>query len=389
MSDSGERSEFDVVVVGAGMAGLYLLKRLREHGHVGGGTRGRRRRRRDLVLEPVPGCPLRRAEVSTTPTAGIRSWKRSGSGPRSATQPEILRYLQHVADKHDLRRDIRFETRVDAATWDDGAGRWRISTEAGDELVAQHYVMATGCLSVPKDADIPGADRFEGPTYYTGRWPHEGVDFTGRRVAVIGTGSSAIQSIPIIAEQAAQLTVFQRTANFWCRPTTDPPIPRSEPSTTPTRRPTGRRPVGRPPACRSNRPKSAHSRSATRSARPRTRQGGRKADCSASAVGSTTSSSTPPPTRPCPSSFATRSGRSSTIPRPPRRCAPPRSRCRPSDCASTPATTRPTTATTSGSSTCARPRSRRSPSRGSTSPRRTAPSTSSSTTSCSPSGSTR
>ena len=214
MSDSGERSEFDVVVVGAGMAGLYLLKRLRDMGMSAvaleaaddvGGT---------WYWNRYPGarCDVQSLDYSYSWDPELEEeWEWS---EKYATQPEILRYLQHVADKHDLRRDIRFETRVDAATWDDGAGRWRISTEAGDELVAQHYVMATGCLSVPKDADIPGADRFDGPTYYTGRWPHEGVDFTGRRVAVIGTGSSAIQSIPIIAEQAAQLTVFQRTANF-------------------------------------------------------------------------------------------------------------------------------------------------------------------------------
>ncbi len=214
MSDSGERSAFDVVVVGAGMAGLYLLKRLRDQGMSAvaleaaddvGGT---------WYWNRYPGarCDVPSLDYSFSWDPELeQEWEWS---EKYATQPEILRYLQHVADKHDLRRDIRFETRVAAARWDDEAQRWRIGTEGGDELVAQHYVMATGCLSVPKDADIPGADRFSGPTYYTGRWPHEGVDFTGRRVAVIGTGSSAIQSIPIIAAQAEQLTVFQRTANF-------------------------------------------------------------------------------------------------------------------------------------------------------------------------------
>ena len=132
----------------------------------------------------------------------------------SATQPEILRYLQHVADKHDLRRDIRFGTRVTGAAWNDDDERWAVTTDAGDIISARHYVMATGCLSVPKDADIPGAGRFAGDTYFTGRWPHDGVDFTGKRVAVIGTGSSAIQSIPLIAKEASELTVFQRTPNF-------------------------------------------------------------------------------------------------------------------------------------------------------------------------------
>ena len=131
-----------------------------------------------------------------------------------ATQPEILRYLQHVADKHDLRRDIRFSTPVKAAVWDDATSTWAITTGAGDTIRCRWYVMATGCLSMPKDLDIEGADRFQGEVYFTSRWPHEGVDFTGKRVGVIGTGSSGIQSIPLIAEQASEMIVFQRTPNF-------------------------------------------------------------------------------------------------------------------------------------------------------------------------------
>ncbi|MAT05521.1 MAG: steroid monooxygenase, partial [Acidimicrobiaceae bacterium] len=214
MSDSGDRSEFDVVVVGAGMAGLYLLKRLRDLGMSAvaletaddvGGT---------WYWNRYPGarCDIESIDYSYSWDPELDDeWTWS---ERYATQPEILRYLQHVADKHDLRRDIRFETRVAAAAWDDERSLWRIRTESGDELVARHYVMATGCLSVPKDADIPGADRFTGDTYFTGRWPHEGVDFSGKRVAVIGTGSSAIQSIPLIAKEATELTVFQRTPNY-------------------------------------------------------------------------------------------------------------------------------------------------------------------------------
>jgi cation diffusion facilitator CzcD-associated flavoprotein CzcO/acetyl esterase/lipase len=214
MADVGDRSEFDVVVVGAGMAGLYLLKRLRDAGcsavaletadDVGGTWYWNR--------YPGARCDIESLDYSYSWDPELDDeWEWS---ERYATQPEILRYLQHVADKHDLRRDIRFETRVAGATWDDATERWTITTGSGDVLVAQHYVMASGCLSVPKDADIPGADRFEGATYFTGRWPHQGVDFTGQRVAVIGTGSSAIQSIPIIAGQAEQLTVFQRTPNY-------------------------------------------------------------------------------------------------------------------------------------------------------------------------------
>ncbi len=141
-----------------------------------------------------------------------------------ATQPEILSYLQFVADKHDLRRDVQFSTRVESAVWDEGSAYWKLATSQGETLTARHYVMATGCLSQPKDIDIDGADRFGGETYWTSRWPADGVDLSGKRVAVIGTGSSGIQSIPIMAEQAAELTVFQRTPNF-SMPAGNGPIP--------------------------------------------------------------------------------------------------------------------------------------------------------------------
>jgi cation diffusion facilitator CzcD-associated flavoprotein CzcO/acetyl esterase/lipase len=214
MKHATDLSEFDVVVAGAGFAGLYLLKRLRDAGYSAiaieaaddvGGT---------WYWNRYPGarCDIESIDYSYSWDPELEAqWQWS---ERYATQPEILRYLGHVADKHDLRRDIRFGTRIEAARWDAASSRWHLSTDAGDTLTAPYYVMATGCLSVPKQADIPGAARFAGSAYFTGRWPHEGVDFTGQRVAVIGTGSSAIQSIPIIARQAAQLTVFQRTPNF-------------------------------------------------------------------------------------------------------------------------------------------------------------------------------
>jgi cyclohexanone monooxygenase len=131
-----------------------------------------------------------------------------------ASQPEILRYANHVADRLDLRRDIRFETRVTEARFDEAEHRWSIRTDRGDRVSARYCVMATGCLSSARVPDLDGLASFKGKTYHTGHWPHEGVDFTGQRVAIIGTGSSAIQAIPVIAEQAAQLTVFQRTPNF-------------------------------------------------------------------------------------------------------------------------------------------------------------------------------
>ena len=137
---------------------------------------------------------------------------------RYAAQPEILSYISHVADRFELRRDIRFNTRVTAATFEPAAGEvpshWTVATDDGQTHRARFCVMASGCLSSPNLPDIAGRDTFSGDMYHTGRWPHEGVDFTGRKVAVIGTGSSGIQSIPLIAEQAARVTVFQRTPNY-------------------------------------------------------------------------------------------------------------------------------------------------------------------------------
>ncbi|MGH9083990.1 MAG: flavin-containing monooxygenase, partial [Acidimicrobiales bacterium] len=133
---------------------------------------------------------------------------------RYAPQPEILAYARHVAERYDLRRDIRFDTRVTSATYDEATSTWTVSTDPGPPIVAQHLVMATGCLSAANVPAIEGADSFAGASYHTGRWPHDGVDFTGLRVGVIGTGSSAVQAIPLIAEQASHLTVFQRTPTY-------------------------------------------------------------------------------------------------------------------------------------------------------------------------------
>jgi cyclohexanone monooxygenase len=133
---------------------------------------------------------------------------------RYAPQPEILRYAGHVADRYDLRRDIQFNTTVKSAVFDERANRWTVTTSDGQTTTAQHVVLATGCLSNARTPEFRGMKDFKGKVYHTGNWPHETVDFTGLRVGVIGTGSSAIQSIPLIAEQASQLTVFQRTANF-------------------------------------------------------------------------------------------------------------------------------------------------------------------------------
>uniref|UniRef100_UPI003F6AF60E FAD-dependent oxidoreductase n=1 Tax=Congregibacter sp. TaxID=2744308 RepID=UPI003F6AF60E len=207
-------AEVDVVIVGAGFAGMYQLYRLREAGFnttvieaaddVGGTWYWNR--------YPGARCDILTVDYSYSWDPELqKEWTWS---ERYATQPEILRYAQHVANKHDLRRDIQFQTRIKHAKWDEDAKRWNLLTDKGDRISAKFYVMATGCLSMPKVPDVPGVDEFKGPTYFTSSWPHEGVDFTGKRVAVIGTGSSGIQSIPLIAEDASQLTVFQRTPNF-------------------------------------------------------------------------------------------------------------------------------------------------------------------------------
>jgi len=213
----------DVLGVGAGFAGLYLLHRLRSlgfstkviesAGDVGGTWYWNR--------YPGARCDIESLDYSYSFDRELETeWQWS---ERYATQPEILRYLGYVADKYDLRRDIRFSTRVESASWDHDALLWRIRTDNGDEILSRFYIMASGCLSLPKTPDIERLDRYRGDSYYTGRWPHDPVDFSGKRVAVVGTGSSGIQSIPIIAEQAAELTVFQRTPNF-SRPAYNGPV---------------------------------------------------------------------------------------------------------------------------------------------------------------------
>ena len=141
----------------------------------------------------------------------MREWEWSERYPGP---PEILRYLNHVADRFDLKRDIRFNTRVGAAHYDETANLWRVTTDAGETLTAQFLITAVGCLSTANIPAIPGLDTFKGRWVHTGQWPHEGVDFSGKRVGQIGTGSTGIQAAPVIAQTAAHLTVFQRTANY-------------------------------------------------------------------------------------------------------------------------------------------------------------------------------
>jgi cyclohexanone monooxygenase len=208
------RESHDVVVVGAGFAGMYMLHRLRgiglsvrvyEQGGDVGGT---------WYWNRYPGarCDVESMQYSYSFSNELQQeWNWS---ERYAPQPEILRYANHVADRFKLRQDIQLDTRVERAVFDESANIWSVSTLDGKTVTAKYVVLATGCLSNARTPDIKGLADFGGKVYHTGHWPHEPVDFSGLRVGVIGTGSSGIQSVPVIAEQASHLTVFQRTANF-------------------------------------------------------------------------------------------------------------------------------------------------------------------------------
>ncbi|MEU7017664.1 NAD(P)/FAD-dependent oxidoreductase [Streptomyces sp. NPDC046385] len=204
----------DVVVIGAGVTGLYAVHKLRGLGHrVRGFERG------DDVggvwyWNRYPGarCDVESVDYSYSFDEELQQeWDWS---EKYAAQPEIIRYLRHVADRFDLRRSYAFGTSVTSAELDEETLRWTVRTDRGEVVSARYCVFAVGCLSSTHVPDIPGAGEFDGATYHTGAWPHEGVDFGGLRVGVIGTGSSGIQAVPLIAEQAAHLTVFQRSANF-------------------------------------------------------------------------------------------------------------------------------------------------------------------------------
>jgi cation diffusion facilitator CzcD-associated flavoprotein CzcO len=204
----------DVVVVGAGFSGLYLLHRLRALGlstvvlEAGGDVGG------TWYWNRYPGARVDVESLAYSYSFSEELEQEYEWHERYPTQPEILRYAQHVADRFDLRRDIFFKTRVKAATYDEESRIWVVRTEQEEAVTARYFVMATGCLSSAKLPEIPGLETFKGATYHTAHWPHEGVDFTGMRVGLIGTGSSGVQSIPVIAEQAADLTVFQRTPAY-------------------------------------------------------------------------------------------------------------------------------------------------------------------------------
>ena len=212
---SAQAGVFDALVIGAGFSGLYQLLCLRDRlglsvrvleaaDGVGGTWYWNRYPGARCDSESHSYCYSFSAEL-------MREWEWSERYPGP---PEILRYLNHVAERFDLKREIRFNTRVRSAHYDEQANLWRVSTDAGEALTAQFLITAVGCLSSANIPNIPGLDTFAGRWSHTGQWPHEGVDFSGKRVGLIGTGSTGIQAAPVIAETAAHLSVFQRTANY-------------------------------------------------------------------------------------------------------------------------------------------------------------------------------
>ena len=215
MANSENHPDFDAVVIGAGFAGLGMLRKLREeHGmsvqvyETGDGVGG------TWYWNRYPGARCDSESYMycfSFSKEMLQDWNWSGKYPE---QPEILSYLNHVADRFDLRRNIQFNTRVTSARFLEDANLWEVETNQGDRVTSQFLITGIGCISSGNVPDIKGLDSFQGEQYHTGSWPHEEVDFAGKRVAVIGTGSSGIQSIPVIARQAEHLTVFQRTPQY-------------------------------------------------------------------------------------------------------------------------------------------------------------------------------
>ena len=226
MSSSPVRSsDLDAVVVGAGFSGLYMLHRLRnEMGlstrvyETGGGVGG------TWYWNRYPGA---RSDSDSYlycysfDDELLQEWEWSERYPE---QHEIRAYLEHVAERYDLTRDIQFDTKVTAATFNEDANRWTVCTDRGDAVTARYVITAVGALSAANTPPFQNIESFEGASYHTGRWPHDTVDFTGLRVGVVGTGASAVQAIPLIAQDATELTVFQRTANYIV-PANNGPVP--------------------------------------------------------------------------------------------------------------------------------------------------------------------
>ena len=212
---SSATQDFDAVVIGAGFSGMHMLKSLRdklglkvrvyEAGETVGGT---------WYWNRYPGARCDSDAYIycfTWDKQLLQEWEWSERYPE---QPEILRYLEHVAKRHDLKRDMQFNTRVTGAEFDESTNLWTVHTDKGEDVTARYLITAVGTLSTTNMPQFKGLETFKGKWYHTSRFPHAGVDFTAKRVAVVGTGATAVQAIPEIAQQAKQLTVFQRTANY-------------------------------------------------------------------------------------------------------------------------------------------------------------------------------
>ena len=220
-------ADVDVLVVGAGITGIYQLYRAREAGlsvvllEAGGGVGG------TWYWNRYPGARFDSESYTYGYLFSRELFEEWEWREHFAAQPDVERYLNHVVDRFHLRPDIRLGAPVVSAGYDEPSGTWLVATEDAARFRARFVVAATGVLSVPFFPDVPGRKAFVGGSYHTGRWPHEGVDLAGRRVAVVGTGSSGVQLVPEIAGQVASLTVYQRTAN-WCTPLNNAPIAEEE-----------------------------------------------------------------------------------------------------------------------------------------------------------------
>ncbi|MBH0122067.1 flavin-containing monooxygenase [Rhodococcus sp. NPDC003382] len=209
-----QRTDFDAVVVGAGISGLYAVHKLRARGMTVRGFESAAGVGGTWFHNRYPGarCDVESVDYSYSFDEELQqewTWTE-----RFATQAEILAYLEHVADRYDLRSAYEFLTRVTSTVYDEETARWTVTTDTGHSVTARFCVMATGVLSATNRPDIPGRDSFTGESYHTGEWPHSPVDFAGKRVGVIGTGSSGMQSIPLIAQEAAHVFVYQRSPNY-------------------------------------------------------------------------------------------------------------------------------------------------------------------------------
>ncbi len=222
-ADASGASDVDVLVVGAGITGIYQLYLAREAGfsvelvEAGDGVGG------TWYWNRYPGARFDSESYTYAYLFSRDLFDEWEWQEHFAAQPETERYLNHVVDRFDLRRHIRFGARVTSATWDDGAASWTVTTDDGRTTRARFVIAATGVLSVPYYPDVPGREDFAGVSCHTGRWPADGIDLRGKRVAVIGTGSSGVQIVPAIAAEVASLVVYQRSAN-WCTPLNNAPI---------------------------------------------------------------------------------------------------------------------------------------------------------------------